>query len=789
MSIYEAESIKNAIVIKSGRTSFNASVGYVTPIAIDLNADGIFTHYVPGTNQPFSDDILVKKQFDQIADIGVEEPFKVSYIENPDGPDPIRGSAAKHCRYICSGSKAIRLSKNELLHIVDLPIEFGINIRSIAMPIRPSRNILLRSSGYLYGPFEYSDGDIEFNGQCHEIMLLPGMPSRWLPQTKSHNSIYRFSCKTFKTISLQSGECLLSSLSDLANWKYHEIDFITNDRLIELAKEFFAKEKLEARSYFNSLREQLRNFNGEPHSFDGERVERLTSLLDQYELWDRQKMLCAFLETAAGQRSIDVYISAHSELVLELAKERFALELRDNNSAIESEIQRAKEELVEIKAEIIACASERDSLNKQKDEAVSLLRRSEEQASNLNQKIGSLESTETQVSAALKALKRTISQDQSELLAKLIELKPYLSLLGGYVSDSAVQDPTIVSSRVAGAEPQYPFAQCSEQNGSDDISEIVRSQSKAFKWAAVDPDNDWLAIRIIAAFALQLPLTVYGPAASIVCGSLSNTLFGGRHIQKVIGRTLNDTAGLFGRVNPISAHYMPDPDHLSDLIATQHLATEAHLVTFDGFNRCDSDTVFAPFLIPGNGDGGVPLSIIHQGALAQCDYYHHLANSRWPQNFYIAFVHSPAGDRPSHFHWTRTAAIYAGYKRLAPIKKHSQDLSFFPISKWNKLAEKCASHEKQACSALERAWNGGESALDKSEECGIDPNKLIDFCSLLIELRSNVSVDDEDTSHARDAAREAVKSLLLPSAIDYDMDNFLIDDKSVKHLGRAIRGY
>jgi hypothetical protein len=171
----------------------------------------------------------------------------------------------------------------------------------------------------------------------------------------------------------------------------------------------------------------------------------------------------------------------------------------------------------------------------------------------------------------------------------------------------------------------------------------------------------------LAAVLTGVTPVVIGPAAGMFLQEAGVFLFGGYTLRRTVTPFVTECADFFGRPHSASCTYRPDPERLADLLLTSQGNT-LHLVTFDGFNRCESEAAFDPMRPDYDG----PLPALHPGSVRPDDPYYALAEAAWPKTFIAALRYVADGGRPSPAFWAKSAVVVATYqpreKRGSPDK-------------------------------------------------------------------------------------------------------------------------
>lgn len=167
----------------------------------------------------------------------------------------------------------------------------------------------------------------------------------------------------------------------------------------------------------------------------------------------------------------------------------------------------------------------------------------------------------------------------------------------------------------------------------------------------------------LAAIMTKRTPIVIGTAAEHFLTGASTYLFGGYALRKTVTPFIMEWSELFGHISP--TRFRPDDERLSDLVLTAD-PSKVHLVIFDGFNKCDTESVFSPLL----SQTRHRFSILHSHSIPLDSPYKQLGFMPWPDNFVPVFRYSHTGNRLPLRIWAESVTVMASF-----TEKHSRNVT------------------------------------------------------------------------------------------------------------------
>lgn len=195
-----------------------------------------------------------------------------------------------------------------------------------------------------------------------------------------------------------------------------------------------------------------------------------------------------------------------------------------------------------------------------------------------------------------------------------------------------------------------------------DENRAIRYFIKYLESAGINIDAGYT---FLAAIMSKRTPIVIGTAAEQFLIGVSTYLFGGYALKRTVTPYMTEWSDLFGNVSP--TRFRPDEDRLSDLVLTAD-PTKVHVVIFDGFNKCDADSVFSPLM----SQNEHRLSILHPHSIALDSPYYQLGLVPWPDNFIPVFQYSHDGNRLPLRRWAESVTVMATFteqqsRKVTPV--------------------------------------------------------------------------------------------------------------------------
>jgi len=289
--------------------------------------------------------------------------------------------------------------------------------------------VLLKTADVLCGPFKYT---VEPGENQYRLCLQPLPPNPDLPGDHTPFTAYNFKSENYTFLRTAADYVVLSHLAGLFEKRYSPIDFMSDDQLVNWAKDLACVNAgRESAKELNALRQRIRGFKGEISAFDRDRSQRFVQLLDRLDIWDQDKLFARYVDTDEGKLAVVRYLDAHQESILEIAATRFHSELRESKALIERDIATLNSLKCEIQQQCSDLIVERDNAESIRDADQIELTKLKSRLEDLNREIEARLSTNKQLEVVHGGLQRNLLADNERLAERLTELKPLLDLLRG----------------------------------------------------------------------------------------------------------------------------------------------------------------------------------------------------------------------------------------------------------------------------------------------------------------------------------------------------------------------
>ncbi|MCI5197620.1 MAG: hypothetical protein D3919_15650, partial [Candidatus Electrothrix sp. AW5] len=463
--------MKYAIVLKD-KSKHNPRSGEVKPYLKEENKK---FSVVTSDDFPQKGLIFVSRGYDQLNEkFDDNELFRIQYNET----DPTKDSGGP-CSYHAYGADAKKLRSLELFHIVDKNVDFE-KRQILGLPYKPTRDIFITREefpGYLFGPFQHTSSR---DSDGNYTVSLKAYPSLHYINSSVDWSILKVQKDTFKIFDIGFQKIWLCSIQDLASTDYEIQDFISKEQLVKWANDLVpSSEDRITKRELSKLKNTISYIQHQDKGLAESRSKQLSNIFDELKIWqeDRSTLIDKFLSTEKGQKSIDQYLNNNSQKFEAQLKEKYGakeedykkriLELEERKQEAESSLaelqndleatqdrvnQRQQEELDEQRLEL---KLEVENLRNQKDEMtrevlnISKIKELGEEVKYLERKKDDLRNEHSKLKSQKRELSRGIRNEQTELLEKLTELKPYIDILNGLEisSDQSVKQHKNVNRR------------------------------------------------------------------------------------------------------------------------------------------------------------------------------------------------------------------------------------------------------------------------------------------------------------------------------------------------------
>jgi hypothetical protein len=348
--------------------------------------------------------------------------------------------------------------------------------------------------------------------------------------------------------------------------------------------------------------------------------------LSAYEVHRIRHGLNAVLDEVSRRAIVHQLISKHPAVQLDIEAELTKLKTEYMSSLLDEHAARS-EELVSLGSLIVGLKQEE---------------------SNLKDSINKLEGTKL-------AVIQSIEMERLKFTQEAVDMKVELRL-----NETSGSPPCNGTTR----KPNSPIILTPESldpSGENAIRFFVR----ILESHGISSDAGYIFMS--ALLSKRIPVVI-GPAAGKFLRLAGKYLFGGRYLWKPVSPFIMAWVDLFGK--SLSTGFQPDADRLSDLILTNE-TDKVHMVVFDGFNRCDAASVFAPVLHPH----------ITTCNLANFDFrgehssYHELSNKSWPKNFYPVFKYCCTGGMLPQRLWAEVVTVSATFTDPVSVRSKPTNLT------------------------------------------------------------------------------------------------------------------
>ena len=635
-----------AIVYKIGPKG-KPGTGTVRPVLIVGNEEA--PRIATVEDFPNNKEILITHNYEQgFGSVSPSQLVKLPFDESDHNLSSVDPGAPHYCKYMADGYDAEPLNPAELPHVHVIAAAFDINRRHIELSYVPDRYIVLLSPSQnkMYGPFDYNEPEPLDNGK-YRIELKP---YERLPGFEAPNyGILEFSANLFKLFSI-SGEqkILLTDIKGILEAPYDILDFIPDDKLINLANGLLSNNKL-GKSQLSAFKDALAQIPESNPKFDKDRSQRLVGLVERTDYWTTRISNQAqdYLKTPEGQEKVRQYILAYkhefSDLAKEVAEKEFdkprqdlqkeiaelkkqkenfqsevhALEAKKYETSQETEEGQSKDissRIDELKADSKAVSEELDA---RKLELETLLKsldvaNSIEELLKEEEKIKWSISRETKTRERLEKLKddliKQINQSDDERKQRLMEVakdeKPYLDILNGIVPTFASEVQT--KSKTIQPRKDKPDAKTFVREVQENLKRIYRRS-----YDFTDIANFLICID-------QNFLTVFSGLPGVGKTSLVTCLAGvlGLKSQDCFlniptARGFTSQRDILGFYNPLSQRFQASATGLYEALALLNKDADRALYPYwallDEANLSPMEHYFSAFL--GMCDDGVPREV------------------------------------------------------------------------------------------------------------------------------------------------------------------------------------
>lgn len=566
---------------------------------------------------PKNDEIFVFAEYERIDEFPEDELFCIQY--KPDdqaaGHHDDRGAA-----FLCHGAHVEGLRRDEYFHVVDG--ELSPSERSISLPFRPSRLLMLRSisSGTLFGPFDYDD-----EGMDEEVIKLRLKACTVLPGFSGHDqhSVYKFESFDFETLNLGTQTILLANLSDLEGSDHEEVDFISDEALLKLGNELLPERERAQKSDLKAYRNALVALDGALPKFDTGRRQRLVALVERLDFWTARSstLISEFLNREEGKVQLGKYLENNQEKVLAAAQKHFSGELEttkraltDEVSALQQESTRLEQENLKTQTQVtnerqeqitqdlqvrqkevegkaqeletlterLGIASEVDKLRVELEVCKRELSRERAELSTMERQVERLEETR-------QSTVRQLADSQNTLREKMQDLKPLIDVLNGVLPNRA--STSISTSATPKRREDQPATAAELVSG---VCQTLNAQGRPYRFDEVA--NFLVSIH-------QSFLTVFAGLPGVGKTSLATYLTEAlgmreRLLYIAVARGMTSQRDILGFYNPLSQRYQPAPTGLYEMLRQQkdEMRMFPSWVLLDEANLSPIEHYFSSFL-------------------------------------------------------------------------------------------------------------------------------------------------------------------------------------------------
>lgn len=392
--------MEKAIVYKVRELSAQY-IGLVRPVIVEV--DDSFPEKCDPSSFPNNGLIFIVSGYDKLLE---GELYRLSHYANVE----FNGEQDKSSRK-AFGDDAKPLQRHEYPHV--LKEDFDLSKRSVNMPYKPDRLIVLQSSdNSMYGPFDY-DSPLPSETNSYEVSLkpYPGLTRYNIPAF----NVLSFSNEAFEVVSLGSQSVLVAEVKDILEVDYRIADYIPDDQLLKLgntliqgSKDAFLQAGKLDKKQLTGFRNAIAQLTDVDDRFNDERKSRLLKLADRLDYWTSQSssLIAEFLDSEKGRKQIEDYLHENEKDVLNLAKNVFSKELEDNRRSLTSEVDELR--------------GKRDALAQEIDQAKQDLQKSQDDVNKKQQE---------ELTQQLQDLKATLDHKRTELDGKEMELTTLLKTL------------------------------------------------------------------------------------------------------------------------------------------------------------------------------------------------------------------------------------------------------------------------------------------------------------------------------------------------------------------------
>ena len=396
------------------------------------------------------------------------------------------------------------------------------------------------------------------------------------------------------------------------------------------AKSLRSLTQVDFRSDSEFYSELFRNI-GETDTHSSDLIHKLETMLDRdgasaYEVQRIRHGLNAALDEASSGQLVHQLISKHPTVQQDLETELTKLKT-DYMSSLQVEHAARSEELGSLE---------------------SLIGGLKQEESDLRGSINELEGMQL-------AVIQSIEMERFKFAQEAVDMQLELRLNG-----TSFSPPGSITLR----QPNSPITLTPESvDSSEDIA--IRYFVRTLESHGISSDAGYIFMS--ALLSKRIPVVI-GPAAGKFLRLAGKYFFGGRYLWKPVSPFVMAWVDLFGK--SLSTGFQPDADRLSDLILTSE-TDKVHMVVFDGFNRCDAASVFAPVLYPYS----TTCSLANDDFRGEHSAYHDLSNRSWPKNFYPVFKYCCTGGMLPQRLWAEMVTVSATFTDPVSVRSKPTNLT------------------------------------------------------------------------------------------------------------------
>ena len=576
-----------------------------------------------------TEQVFVTGQFTELKDKFDERLFEAKCVHS--NYDTREGD----CKYVTRLSQCVEIKGLVCSQLFDSPLP-NISDTVLMLDKKPlTKTILLRNSGIIYGPFEYTNEIDHLYDKCRLQLKAISTPLNSTPQYHI-GKIGMHQCMPH----LYEKGGFPVFLANIKRCFEHAelIDYITDEQIISTYGSKVAQNS-EIRSFNKGTIAQIRKSFASSLEYKKfpERFKRLFEALDTANHWEgsRKELIDNFLNIPSGKKILESYIDSNKELFLkdeklaylkkmQLDRKDLIEELKDlstKKEKIEADTRKSlrQREEMELNAELsIETLSEQqkkkfdDVISDKKNELDSLeteisvlqdkhsrftkMEAIEQEIKELDRDKERLQKRFNDMNTQVEDVAKQLRSSNEELTARLLELKPHVDALSGIATKPAIES-------VNYGVPVRTF----ESSRSDDdireelIDEVLESLN------SLGRKTDYNTVANLLTTIFQSQFTLFSGRPGTGKTSLAKMLGSSLGLQNrvlniPVARGWTSSRDILGFFNALSSSFTSASTGLYELLT--HLNKEVEngsdaapsICLLDEFNLSQPEHYFSPFL-------------------------------------------------------------------------------------------------------------------------------------------------------------------------------------------------